>query len=147
LPRARQGAIVHLLGKGGVFMKCLSSLLLLAVAVPLVCVSTLYAECKEGQVDINTATIAQLKTVPGIKDKRAGAIIAGRPYNSVDDLSKVKGVGSKTLEKWREHLCVGKKGAAAPAAASVSKPVVKEKKAEPKEVKEPKEEKDSKESE
>jgi competence ComEA-like helix-hairpin-helix protein len=130
-------------------MKYLSALLLLAVAVPLVCVSTLYAECKEGQVDINTASVAQLRTVKGIGPKKAEDIIAGRPYNSVDDLRKIKGVGSKTLDKWREQICVGKAGAAGAGA----EPVVKGKKAEPKEEKEskeerePKEEKESKESE
>ena len=124
-------------------MKCLSALLLLAVAVPLVCVSTLYAECKEGQVDINTASVEQLRTVKGIGPKKAEAIIAGRPYNSVNDLRKIKGVGAKTLDKWREQICVGKAGAV----RAVSEPVVKEKKAEPKEVKEPKEGKASQESE
>jgi DNA uptake protein ComE-like DNA-binding protein len=33
-------------------------------------------------VDINAATIAQLKTLPGIDDAVAAKIIAGRPYGS-----------------------------------------------------------------
>jgi DNA uptake protein ComE-like DNA-binding protein len=33
-------------------------------------------------VDINAATIAQLKTLPGIDDALAAKIIAGRPYGS-----------------------------------------------------------------
>ena len=114
-------------------MRCLAALVLLAVALPLVCVSTLYAQCKEGQVDINTATEAQLRTVKGIGPKKATAIIEGSPYSSVDDLSRIKGVGEKTLEKWREKLCVGKKQAAAPAAA----PAVKEEPAAPQEVQQP----------
>jgi competence ComEA-like helix-hairpin-helix protein len=122
-------------------MKCLSALLLFTVAVTLVCSSILYAECKEGQVDINTASVAQLRTVKGIGPKKAEAIIAGRPYNSVDDLRKIKGVGSKTLDKWREQICVGKAGAAAPAAAAPA-PAVKEKKAERKDAKEEKEDKE-----
>lgn len=103
-------------------MKYMSALVLLSVAAVLVCSSTLYAECKEGQVDINTSSISQLKTVKGIGDKKAEAIIEGRPYTSVEDLRKVKGVGAKTLDKWRDQLCVGKAGAA-PAAAAVSEPV------------------------
>ncbi len=51
-------------------------------------------------MDINTATAAQLRTVKGIGEKKAEAIVEG-PYSSVDDLDKVKGVGAKTLEKWR----------------------------------------------
>lgn len=95
-------------------MKWTSSILLLALALPLV-VSTLYAECKEGQVDINTATEAQLRTVKGIGPKKAEAIIAGRPFASVDELRRVKGIGEKTLEKLRPSLCVGKAAAEKPA--------------------------------
>lgn len=102
-------------------MKHMSALVLLAVAAILVCSSTLYAECKEGQVDINTASVAQLKTVKGIGDKRAEDIIAGRPYRSVEDLRKVKGVGAKTLDKWREQICVGTPGEASSSSA-VSEP-------------------------
>lgn len=121
-------------------MKRMSALVLLAVGATLVCSSILYAECKEGQVDINTASVAQLRTVKGIGPKKAEQIIAGRPYNSVDDLRKIKGIGAKTLDKWREQLCVGKAGAAP--AASAPEPVVKEKKTKkaPKEEAEEKEE-------
>lgn len=110
-------------------MKRMSAVVLFTVGVALVCSSALYAECKEGQVDINTASVAQLRTVKGIGPKRAEQIISGRPYNSVDDLRKIKGIGAKTLDKWREHICVGKAKAAA-------EPAVKEtqEKAEPKEV-------------
>jgi len=34
-------------------------------------------------------------------------IIAGRPYKSVDELIKVKGIGRKKLEKFRPHFTVG----------------------------------------
>ena len=40
----------------------------------------------QGQVDINTATEGQLKAVPGIGDVYAKRIVAGRPYNSKDQL-------------------------------------------------------------
>ena len=38
-------------------------------------------------VDINKASKAQLKTIPGISDVEAEKIIAGRPYKSKADLS------------------------------------------------------------
>lgn len=37
-------------------------------------------------LDINTATPAQLQTLPGIGDAYAKRIVAGRPYNSKDQL-------------------------------------------------------------
>lgn len=46
----------------------------------------------EKQIDINSASREQLKTLPGIGDAEAGRIIAGRPYNSKADL-----VGRKVL--------------------------------------------------
>jgi competence ComEA-like helix-hairpin-helix protein len=121
-------------GKEVCVMKWLSAILLCAVALVLVCPSFLYAECKEGQVDINTATEAQLRTVKGVGPKKAQLIIENRPYASVDDLRKIKGVGAKTLEKWRPSLCVGKAGAAPAKAAA------REKEEEPKKEKEEKEE-------
>ncbi len=36
----------------------------------------------------------------GIGEKKAETIISNRPYNSLDDLNKVKGFGQKTTEKW-----------------------------------------------
>jgi competence protein ComEA len=43
------------------------------------------------QVDINSATLDELKSVPGIGDAYANKIIAGRPYKSKSQL-KSKGV-------------------------------------------------------
>jgi competence protein ComEA len=40
-------------------------------------------------VDINKATAAELDALPQIGAARTKAIIAGRPYKSVDDLKKV----------------------------------------------------------
>ena len=40
----------------------------------------------EKQIDINSASREQLKTLPGIGDAEAGRIIAGRPYNTKADL-------------------------------------------------------------
>ena len=57
-------------------------------------------------VDLNTATTAELETLPGVGPKTAEAIIAGRPYGAIDDLIRVKGIGEKSLEKLRPYITV-----------------------------------------
>ncbi|MCM2310072.1 MAG: helix-hairpin-helix domain-containing protein [Steroidobacteraceae bacterium] len=44
-------------------------------------------------VNINTASQAELETVPGIGPTRAAQIIAGRPYARVEDLERLNGIG------------------------------------------------------
>src|SRR5271169_1759092 len=48
--------------------------------------------------DLNTATESQLEELPGIGAASAKKIIAGRPYKSVDDLSKA-GLPAATVSK------------------------------------------------
>ncbi len=65
-----------------------------------------------GPVDVNTADAKTLDAnLVGVGPKVAEAIVAYRtkhgPFKSVDELKKVKGVGSKTLEKNRESLTLG----------------------------------------
>ncbi len=60
------------------------------------------------KVNINTAGVDQLTTVPGIGPKTAEAIIAYRKahgaFASLDDLTKVKGIGPKKLVKMKPFL-------------------------------------------
>jgi DNA uptake protein ComE-like DNA-binding protein len=55
-------------------------------------------------VNINSATQTQLETVPGIGPALASRIIAGRPYQSVDDLLRISGIGERTLESMRPFM-------------------------------------------
>ena len=55
------------------------------------------------KVDINTASSVQLDTLTGIGPKYAQAIIDARPFSSVDDLIKVKGIGPATLQKIKDQ--------------------------------------------
>lgn len=61
-------------------------------------------------VDLNTATEAQLKSIKGIGDAKAKAIVEYRTKNgnfkSVDDLAKVKGFGKKTVEQIKDLVTV-----------------------------------------
>jgi beta-lactamase superfamily II metal-dependent hydrolase len=48
-------------------------------------------------VDLNEATIEELMQIPGIGPTTAKKVIQGRPYRSIDDLSKLQGLGSARL--------------------------------------------------
>ncbi len=67
------------------------------------------AKSPQGLLNLNTATGKELQSIKGIGPVLAGRIIAGRPYKTVDDLLKVKGIGPKKLEKIRPYFMVGKK--------------------------------------
>ena len=63
-------------------------------------------------VDINTADAVTLdKSLKGIGPTTAQAIVDYRakngPFKSVDELTKVKGIGKATVEKNRADLMVG----------------------------------------
>ncbi|MCK4936863.1 MAG: helix-hairpin-helix domain-containing protein [Elusimicrobiales bacterium] len=60
-------------------------------------------------VTINTATREELEGIKGIGPVIAGRIIAGRPYERVDELIRVKGIGPKKLKRLRRYLTVIKK--------------------------------------
>jgi competence protein ComEA len=47
------------------------------------------SSAKNGLIDINHATVSELKTLPGIRDAYAAAIVTNRPYkNKAQLLSK-----------------------------------------------------------
>jgi competence ComEA-like helix-hairpin-helix protein len=58
------------------------------------------------RININTATQAELEALPGVGPVLARRIIEGRPYRSVDELHRVKGIGKKRLEEIRPYVTV-----------------------------------------
>lgn len=62
------------------------------------------------KVNINTADVTTLQTIPGIGAVKAQAIIDHREkeglFTTIDDLSKVSGIGAKTVERLSEHITV-----------------------------------------
>jgi competence protein ComEA len=64
-------------------------------------------------VDINSASVKELESLPGVGSAIAKKIVANRPYKSVDELTKA-GLSKKAIDKLRPLVTVG---AAAPAAA------------------------------
>ena len=65
---------------------------------------------RSGKVNINTATLEQLETLPRIGTKTAQSIIEYRTQNGLfekaEDLTKVRGIGEKTVEELQHVIIV-----------------------------------------
>lgn len=61
-------------------------------------------------VNLNTATAAQLETLPGIGPKTAARIIEHRQkvggFKKIEELMNVRGVGEKSFLKLKPHITV-----------------------------------------
>ena len=55
-------------------------------------------------VDINSASQAELESLPGVGPVIARRIVEGRPYRTVDDLLRVKGIGAKRMAEVRPFV-------------------------------------------
>lgn len=80
-------------------------------------------------VNINTASQAELESLPGIGPVKAKAILEDRKkngnYKSVDDLKRVSGIGDKTVVELKDKITVSggdaKPVSATPASAGTVK--------------------------
>jgi len=61
---------------------------------------------EEDKVNLNTASFDELMDIPHVGRDKAEAIIAHRPFVSVDDLRRIKGIGEKTFEHVKPHVTV-----------------------------------------
>ncbi len=63
-------------------------------------------KAEAGKININTATPAQLEILPAIGPKRAQAIIANRPYSSIEEITRVHGIGPKIYASLKDRITV-----------------------------------------
>ena len=75
-------------------------------------ISPLSAAEENDPIDLNRATARELVQLPGVGEVIAKRIIDFReehgPFKRVEDLTKVKGIGEKSLEKIRPYIRIGK---------------------------------------
>ena len=69
------------------------------------------ARTSSARIDVNTADAATLETLPGVGPTIAQAIVSSRPFASVDDLSRVPGIGEARLAELRDHVTVSRRTA------------------------------------
>jgi len=70
-------------------------------------------------IDLNSATVDELATLPGIGAARAAAIIENRPYKSLKDFEARSGVPASAIDKFKGQAVLSKPRAAPAAAAEV----------------------------
>lgn len=63
---------------------------------------------KTGKISLNSATIEELVTIPGIGESKAKLIIeyreANNGFKSIDEIMNVKGIGKSSFEKIKDYL-------------------------------------------
>ena len=63
-------------------------------------------------MNVNTADPATLETLPGVGATTVQRIIDGRPYSSLADLEKVKGLSKTKVEAAKDQITFGSTSAA-----------------------------------
>jgi len=62
------------------------------------------------QVDVNTATVVELERLPGIGPSLARRIVEDRvahgPFQRLEELQRVKGIGPQTYDGVKDHVTV-----------------------------------------
>lgn len=63
------------------------------------------------KINVNTAGVEELMTLPGIGAKRAADIVHDRevngPYRIPEDITRIKGIGEETLGECIEYITAG----------------------------------------
>ena len=79
----------------------------------------------DGVVNLNTAPGAILALLPGVGPSKASAILAyrqRRPFRTIDELVRIKGIGRKMVRRLRPHLAVAGPTTATAAAPGAAPP-------------------------
>jgi len=65
---------------------------------------------REGKININAATAEKLEDLPGIGPVYSQRIVEyrekNRPFETIEDIKKVSGIGEKTFEQLKDRIVV-----------------------------------------
>ena len=90
----------------------LAMVLVAAAALPPVAAAAAAPSPGE-KINLNTASVDELTTLPGVGKAYAQRIVEYRdkngPFKKVEDVLNVRGIGEKTFERIRDRLTVGGK--------------------------------------
>lgn len=57
-------------------------------------------------ININNSTLSELQSINGVGESTAQKIISGRPYQRIEDIKNVQGIGSSLFNKIKEKICI-----------------------------------------
>jgi competence protein ComEA len=83
--------------------------LVIVALVALPAVQARAAKGVDGVINLNTAPAAMLALLPGVGPAKAEAIVtyrSRRPFRTIDELVRIKGIGRKMVRRLRPHLAV-----------------------------------------
>ena len=60
-------------------------------------------------INVNTAAVDTLTALPTVGPSTAESIIDGRPYDTVDELTRVSGISEGMVDDWRKYIEVGER--------------------------------------
>ncbi|MFP4082082.1 MAG: ComEA family DNA-binding protein [Candidatus Aminicenantes bacterium] len=99
----------NLFAKGLIFSVVLSFLFSCLLSLQVQALS----EGSGQKVNINTASVEKLQTLPRIGEKVAQRIVDFRkehgPFKKIEEIMKVKGIGEKTFKQIKDLITVGEK--------------------------------------
>lgn len=78
---------------------------MLVLLMVLLLISSIYALCEEGQIDINSAPLEEMMKIKHLGGEGiiARRVIENRTFNSLDDLTRVKGIANWTLSRIKQE--------------------------------------------